>query len=153
MLCRCQVILSNLDVHSHFGKKDSAHPHDNNDGEYEMGPVSICVGRANVSPGKNIETCNVGRCAVISFACVRLVVELKGVCITSATEYVDRKQDGKGEESERDEDNEEGLQVSEEEVGIETAFVDDFSIFEFEDGKEPAEQAFGGRRGSFSFGN
>ena len=67
-----------------------------------------------------------------------------------ATGGVDGKENGEGDDAAEYDDFDEGTQVAEEEVGVETAFRDEVWISSGEDGFEPGEEATGCRFHAFS---
>lgn len=138
MLCRSEIILSDLDVHSHFREEDTAYPDYDNNGKYQMCPISIRIRGTHVSPCQNIQPCNIIGYTVNSFCSL-------------TTQSIQRDKNRENYDSQRYKYEKQRLKVTKEKVGIETTFVDYLAILEFENGEQPTEKTSRRRGRSFSF--
>ena len=113
-----------------------------------MSSVSVNVLGANVSPCECVQT---GRSIVILFffACLFVDVDF----FTNTSNIVDGNQDRHNNTANRNEDDEERFQIAEEEVGIKTTLVDDFTVVVVPQYLEHASKSRWRGIGSFSFGD
>ena len=92
-----------------------------------MSPTSAVVSWTNIAPGQGVQARR-----DVRVICIRTV----GVnnLLADSTNVVDRYQDGNDDKGDWDEQDQERLEVSKEEIGIETAFFDDFTVVVSEHG-------------------
>jgi hypothetical protein len=151
MLRRSQVILSDFDIHLQLKKEHSTHPDHNAGCKYQMGPVTMCFCRPNITPSQLIQPCHVrGGCGICTISCCR-IAKLQCIATTSAAIVVQWQKNRQDHSSHGYEYDQEGLQVAEKEIGIETTLLDNFTVSKSEDSDEPAPRVLWRRVGPFSF--
>jgi len=117
-----------------------------------MCPVSVSLGWSNIAPSQDIQACDVhGR--GLMYTGSGTISKLQRIIGTPSSNDINWEQNRQQNAGKRYEYDEEGLQVSQKEVGIETAFVDDLAISESKYGEEPAPWTSRRWFGSFSFGD
>ena len=141
MLRRRQVGLPETNIASELIVKDRANVEDNDDCHSQMSPISVGMLRSNISPCKLVEPRDI---PPTSRFCPILE------CPIFTTRFIQWQKHRKYQERQRNKDLEEHSQVSQEEVGIQAAFLDELGTRCAEHGPSPSEQPRWRRFGAFS---
>ncbi len=129
-------------IYSQLCKENPTNPDDHHNRHDQVRPVSLCLRRGDVSPRHHINAGDIGLFTV-------RIHEIS----PGSTYIIDWEKYRKYQARERDEDNEECLEISKEEVGVEAAFLNDLPVSVCEDGLHPKEKLSWRRTCSFSFRN
>jgi hypothetical protein len=131
VLWRCEIGLSDADVASEFDVDDIQNPDNSEDGQYQVSPGVLSVDSGDVSPAQLIGT----------------------YCAVGATIPVDGQKYRKNDNREGYEYLQEHAQKAQEEIGIETTFLDKSLVGCSEQRYSPLPYALGRGWDSFAFSN
>lgn len=145
MLSTRQIVLSNFDVDSKLSVEDCADPNDDQDGHEQVSAIAARICRLHIAPSQRIQTSD------SAGSIARFVAGID--VLSSAVDVIEWDKSRQHNEANRNEDHQQSPQVSQEEVGIETALLNDFTIGEFEQVLDQSNQSRRRARSSFAFGD
>lgn len=143
--------MSDFDIDPEFGKDDAADPYNDQYGQDEMGPISPIMLIFDISPCQSVQPTDSVALIVCNIR-IRRVGAVRGETMASSINIINRYEDRYDDSRHRNEDDQHSLQISKEEVRIETTLVDDFAISESEQRQNQAPWATRRRISSLTLG-
>src|SRR5262249_27781867 len=122
MLSAGQIVLSYFDVHSELEEEDSADPDNDKNGHEQVGAISVGVGRLDITPSEGVKPND-----LVSVIPGRITVADIDI-FPSAVNIVERNQDGHYHKGDGDKNDQQSPHITEEKVGVETTFLNNFSV-------------------------
>ena len=142
-----QVVLADLDVYPKLEEEDGADPDDHQDGHEKMSIIPSGIGILDIAPGECVKAGD--RIGVVSE-----IVIIRHINFPTNTVYIIHgDQDRHDNTADWDKDDKKRLEIAQEEVGVETAFFDNFAIRVEEERLHKGKEAIRGRIGTFAIGD